>query len=393
MARALIADPRAQSVRMLRSPNVLECAIAESKLRQLMQTPLLSIVVPTFYRSEELAMAVSSLADQLVDGLEHKVEIIITDNASGPDTVAKIKHMALQYPSVSYLLHKRDEGPFFQFFAAPWRARGEYTWVFGSDDLLLPGGVAYVVDLLERERPSFLALNKKVYSRDLSQELWAAANLVPDRRFEAFEDLIAALGMNQLVFISAAIEHTETARALDPELYLQVDTRHPHLPAFVEKHHGKPSCYASAPFLVHRINPGPGRGDAYGHFFDYAVTLSLLLDDVLRQVGAPPDFFEHMNGDKQVQNYDPPAVTYVDNILENLLRSLSGGRYFTISQRRGLETILARCRPGRVQQLSEIWRMQEDLQTLETRAEEARAILDQGKQACYAASQSFGRPA
>ena len=371
---------------------MLECPIAESKMRQSMQAPLLSIVVPTFYRSEELAMAVSSLADQLTDGLEHKVEILITDNASGPDTVAKIKHMAQQYPTVSYLLHRRDEGPFFQFFAAPWRARGEYTWVFGSDDLLLPGGIAYVVDILERERPSFVALNKKVLSRDLTEELWAAAHLVPDRRFDAFEDLVAALGMNQLVFISAAIERTVTARALDPELYLQVDTRHPHLPAFVEKHHGQPAYFASAPFLVHRINHGPGV-DAYGHFFDYAVTLSLLLDDVLNQVGAPPDFFERMNGDKQVQSYEAPAVTFVDNILENLLRSMSGGRYFTISQRRALEQILARCRPDRVQKLNEIWRMQEDLKTLEQRAEEALAIVGQGKHACFAASQSFARPA
>ena len=371
---------------------MLECALAESKLRQAMTPPLLSIVVPTFYRSEELVLAVSSLAEQLTDGLEHKVEILITDNASGPDTVSKIKHMAQQYPTVSYLLHKRDEGPFFQFFAAPWRARGEYTWVFGSDDLLLPGGIAYVVDILERERPSFLALNKKVFSRDLSHELWAAAHLAPDRSFETFEDLVAALGMNQLVFISAAIERTEVARALDPELYLQVDTRHPHLPAFVEKHHGKPARYASAPFLVHRINHGPTRNEPYGHFFDYAVNLSLLLDDVLGQIGAPPDFFERMNGDKQVQDYEAPVVTFVDNILENLLRSMSGGRYFTISQRRALEQILARCRPGRVQQLNEIWRMQDDLQTLELRAEEARSLFDQGKEACFTTSHSFARP-
>jgi glycosyltransferase involved in cell wall biosynthesis len=362
-------------------------------MRQIVAAPLLSIVVPTFQRSDELVLAVSSIADQLTGGLEQKVEIIITDNASGPDTVGKIKYLASQYSTISYLLHKRDEGGFFQFFAAPWRARGRYTWVFGSDDVLLPGGVAHVVELLEREAPSYLTLNKKVYSKDLSQEIWNAANTVPDKRFETFEDLMAAMGINQLAFISGNIELTESCRAWDAEPYLKVDTRHPHVVAFLAKHHGKPSFYSSAPYLVHRINNGLGLNYHLGNFFDYAVTLSTLLDQILKQVGAPADYFERMNGDKRIIEYGPPAITFVDNILENLLRSMGGGRYFTVSQRWALEAILAHCRSGRVQQLNEIWKMQEDIQTLEQRAEESKAMVEQGRQACLQASQTFVKQA
>jgi glycosyltransferase involved in cell wall biosynthesis len=370
---------------------VLDCPIAESQMRQIIGAPVLSIVIPTYQRSDELALAVSSIADQLTGDLEQKVEIIITDNASEPGTVGKIKHMAAQYPTVSYLLHKRNEGGFFQFFAAPWRARGRYTWVFGSDDVLMPGAVAAIVEMLEREAPSFATLNKKVFNRDLTQELWSGANTVPDRRFERFEDLMAALNVNQLTFISCNIELTEAARALDPEPFLSADTRHPHVGGFLKKHYGKPAFYVSAPVVVHRLHNASLAEDILGNAFDYAVTLPILLDGVLKDVGGPADFFERMTGETRVQSYDTLGLTFVDNIFENLLHSVAGGRYFTVSQRWALEHILAACAPVRLQQLADIWSMQEQITVLEQQVQGANAMLAAGREACARASRGFTR--
>jgi glycosyltransferase involved in cell wall biosynthesis len=371
----------------------LDCLIAESGMRQLLHEPVLSIVIPTYERSAELALAVSSIAEQLTGELAQKVEIIITDNASGPDTVGKIKHLARQYPCVSYLLHARDEGGFFQFFAAPWRARGRYTWVFGSDDMVLEGGVAHVVELLEREQPSFLTMNKKVFSRDLDQELWSAANAVPDRRFERFEDLFAQLGINQFAFISGNVELTASARAVDLEPFLKVDSRHPHVAAFLAKHHGKPSLYCASPFLIHRLNNSTLGEYHLGNFFDYGVTLPILLHQVLSFIGAPPDYFERMTGDKRIMAYDAEdGPTFVDTIFENILRAMSGGKYLTVSQRRALEAILAGCAEGRLVQMGEIWRMQEQMLVLEQQVDQSKAMLEQGRQACLPSSKNFIRP-
>jgi glycosyltransferase involved in cell wall biosynthesis len=372
---------------------VLDCPIAESKLRQLIEEPVISIVIPTYQRSDELALAVTSIADQLTGGLEHKVEIIVTDNGSGPDTVARVKHMAAQYPSVSYLLHKRDEGGFFQFFAAPWRARGRYTWVFGSDDLLLPGGLGEIVTMLEREQPSYAGLNKKVFDRDLSQEIWSAANFVPDQRFARFEDLFCALGINQFAFISGNIELTETARAFDARPLLQADTRHPHVVGYLAKHHGRPAYYFSTPYLVHRLDNSTLGEYHAGNIFDYAVTLPGLLHGVLRDIGAPPDFFERMTGDKRLQTFDASGPTFVDSIFENLLRAMGLGRYFTVSQRWALEDMLRGCRPQRLQQLNDIWQMQDQIMVLERQVESAKSVLAQGKQACLQASKAFAQQA
>jgi len=360
-------------------------------MRPLDQPPVLSIVVPSYHRGSALVQAVASLADQLQSGLERKVEIIITDNDSEPDTVAAIRALADRYACVSFIRHARDEGGFFQFFAAPWRARGRWTWVFGSDDLLLAGGVAHIVETLEREQPGFMALNKRVYNADLSQELTPSFNSIPDKRFDTFEELMFAIGI-QPAFISGNIELTEAARAFDPQPYLTIDTRHPHLAAFLEKHHGAPAFYCSAPFLVHRVDNSSLGEYHMGNFFDFAVTFPPLLGAVVRKIGAPPDFFERMTGEKRVSSYTPTGLTFVDSIFENLMRAFSGGRYITPSQRYALELALAGCRPNRLNQLSELWSLELELIALERKADEAKGHLEQARQACVQASQMFTRP-
>ena len=66
----------------------VECELADSLMRPLQDTPVLSIVIPTFSRPREMAEAVESIASQIDAPLLGKVEIIVTDNASGPETTA-----------------------------------------------------------------------------------------------------------------------------------------------------------------------------------------------------------------------------------------------------------------------------------------------------------------
>ncbi len=108
----------------------LECALADSRLPTLAQQPVLSIVIPTYERADELQVTVQSIASQLKDGLEDKVELLISDNGSGGETVGVIQALADRHPRLGYMLNARDEGGFFNLFAAPWRAQGRYTWTF-----------------------------------------------------------------------------------------------------------------------------------------------------------------------------------------------------------------------------------------------------------------------
>ncbi|MGC1302363.1 MAG: glycosyltransferase [Caulobacteraceae bacterium] len=369
----------------------LECPIAESAWRDIAEPPVLSIVVPTFNRTGELVVAVSSIAGQLVGGLERKVEIIISDNASEPATVEVIKALFERFPTVSYLIHARDEGGFFQFFAAPWRARGRWTWVFGSDDAVTGGGIAHVVDLLEREQPGFMTLNKQVANSSLTHVLSASANHVPDRRFDTYIDLFCALGINQFAFISGNIERTEAARAIDARYYFAAETRHSHLAAYLEKHAKAPAYYCSANNLVHRTDNSQMIEYNSGNFFDYGVTLPCVLTEVAARIGAPVDLLERISGDKAIESYDAPNLTYVDMMFENILRAIAFGKYMTLAHRYKLERILDACRPHRRAQFLEIWTRHQHLLSLESASARAKSVLDLEQQAALQASQAFAR--
>ncbi len=150
----------------------LECAIAEQHLVEHVQPPLLSVFIPTWRRTSEMVTAVRSIASQIVGGLEGKVDIVISDNSEAqtwPETQEAIRQLAKEFPSISYYLNARNEGAQFQVFAAPWRTTGRWTWIFGSDDLLFPDGVAAVVQKLEAEDPSFLVMNCRILERDLTE--------------------------------------------------------------------------------------------------------------------------------------------------------------------------------------------------------------------------------
>lgn len=370
----------------------LECALSDSLLRPQDEPPLLSIVVLTHNRLDELILTVSCLGDQLVDGLEKRVEIVISDNASDAGAQQAIRALADRYPSLSYMFNARDEGGFFNLFAAPWRARGRYTWVFGSDDILMEGGVAHVVRLLDEQAPSFLTLNKKLANSDLSQMLWNEANTIPDRRFDSFIDLFCAVGVNQLAFLSAQIESTEAARSIDAERFVRTESRHPHIAAFLKKHADKPCYYSSATHLVHRIGNSPILDYHAGNFYDYAVTLPRLLQEVGAEVGAPDDLFERITGYKRITSYDPPEVTFVDSILENILRSLHFGRHLTVGHQRSLEAALAYCREDRLAQFAEIWKFNLALVDQERQVKDLEAGLAASRQAALQTSEIFTRP-
>lgn len=369
----------------------LECALAESLIRPITGVPTLTIVVPTYNRPQELIQTITCLCDQLKDGLEAKVEILISDNGSGVETIETIKGLAQRYAMLGYMLNARDEGGFFNFFAAPWRARGRYTWVFGSDDLLMDGGIANVVATLEREQPSFLTMNQRVVNASITESLTDAMNTCESRAFSTMGGLFSAFGINQFAFITAQIDRTDAARKLDHEHYLRASTRHPHVAAFLEKHWGKPAYYLADTHLVHRNDNSPMFEYHAGNFFDFGVTLPCLLVETGKRVRAPAGFLEQASGRKQIANYDPPDVTVIDAIFENQLRALSFGRHMNTGQKRIMEDMLAHCRADRLAQFEQIWAYSQQLDQMERNKVAAEQTLNQARAAALQTSAIFTR--
>jgi len=108
--------------------------------------PLLTLAIPTYNRSRYLRELLSVLHDQVAR--ESRVELIISDNASPDDTpsvVAEFQQLGLP---VRYLRNPENIGADGNFLQCFEQARGKYFWLFGDDDVLLPGALRLLVELL-----------------------------------------------------------------------------------------------------------------------------------------------------------------------------------------------------------------------------------------------------
>ena len=110
--------------------------------------PLLSICIPTYNRAHLLRRALEALLPQAAR-FPDKVEVWVSDNASSDDT-RHVVQAATHLGRVNYSCNASNIGACPNFVRlATELATGEYVWLIGDDDLLLPDAVARVVKVLE----------------------------------------------------------------------------------------------------------------------------------------------------------------------------------------------------------------------------------------------------
>jgi glycosyltransferase involved in cell wall biosynthesis len=120
-------------------------------------TPLLCICVPTYNRAGELARLLQCL-DREIGGRDDVV-VQISDNASPDDTDALLTQAVTTRP---WLRVHRQEENLGAVRNLQWLIEhapaAEYLWLFGDDDLMVPGALASIVDTLQAQRPAWLFL-------------------------------------------------------------------------------------------------------------------------------------------------------------------------------------------------------------------------------------------
>lgn len=109
--------------------------------------PLLSICIPTYNRAPLLRVMLEALLPQ-VAAAGDAVEVCLSDNASTdetPEVIHQVQALGPLRPS----RNAENLGPIRNFHrVANEMARGEYVWILGDDDLLRPGTVARVLEIL-----------------------------------------------------------------------------------------------------------------------------------------------------------------------------------------------------------------------------------------------------
>jgi glycosyltransferase involved in cell wall biosynthesis len=105
----------------------------------------LSICIPTFNRSIYLSNCINSISAN--KGVDTDFQVCISDNCSTDKTEKVIRDSVTQIP-IKYSRNKTNLGLAKNILKAVDMADGEFVWLIGDDDLLMPNALSEVLALL-----------------------------------------------------------------------------------------------------------------------------------------------------------------------------------------------------------------------------------------------------
>jgi len=176
--------------------------------------PLVSIVIPTFNRRDQVLRALESVANQSYPHLE----AIVVDDASTDDTVQAIQSRQFRMP-VQIVRLEENAGPSEARNKGISRAMGKYIALLDSDDHWLPEKIALQVEAAKRStNPESVLVYTQVTIRRRSETV--VRPLRPIRAGENVADYLF-LGGGYLAQ-SAVLVSAELARKIDFPAHLRL---------------------------------------------------------------------------------------------------------------------------------------------------------------------------
>lgn len=158
--------------------------------------PLLSFCLPTYNRAALLEHALNGLLTQIRPEEAAEIEVVVVDNASPDGTPEVIRQAGLRSPHVTLRSVRNSEniGPDRNFLKAIDLAQGKFVFLISDDDLLLPGAVAKLLELI-CEHPGFdgFSLNARTFLREPSEERPAWFPLPEDRIIQDKSEVLGLL--------------------------------------------------------------------------------------------------------------------------------------------------------------------------------------------------------
>lgn len=123
--------------------------------------PLLSLCIPTWNRADTLDDLLASIAAQGKANLSH-CEVVVADNASTDGTLKLLRHWRRQLDCPLRVSRAwTNQGIDRNEHRAVSKARGDYVWLIGSDDEVVPGGLARVLDSIA-QAPGAMILGQRI---------------------------------------------------------------------------------------------------------------------------------------------------------------------------------------------------------------------------------------
>jgi len=228
-------------------------------------TPLLSICIPTYNRAELLRSALLSLMAEVRE-YEGVVELVVSDNCSTDET-AQVVEWARRLGPVRYHRNEENVGAIPNILLLADRlAAGEFCWLLGDDEMVRPGAVAKLVEIL-RANPDldYVYVNYSVDSFDRREgrhvtpddfREWTrtGSGRLEERRVARWEELLAE-DSNCLTAMYCSVFRRSTwlsvSRGLKPaELYSCVEWTYTPTVFFAGTLVGRPAYSTGHPWVI-----------------------------------------------------------------------------------------------------------------------------------------------
>jgi len=187
----------------------------------------LSICIPTHEgRAAKLGVALDSILAQIGGRLRHVVEVTVSDNGSQDATRQVVAERQAARPGlIAYLRFEEDRGFTANLLQSVEMARGEFCWLFSSDDALVEGAVRRVLDLLHRH-PDATGATLLPIVYDIARNvpgprpLWPQPTPSPidaEHRWTSVDDVITGCGL-YMGILPAQVVRRDAWRAVAEEL-------------------------------------------------------------------------------------------------------------------------------------------------------------------------------
>lgn len=232
------------------------------------ETPLLSIAIPSFDRPEKLTELLDSIEEEVSAIAGGLVEVCITDDASpDPDAVEKALTFAETHRYASMRMRGANVGIERNVLEAGEVCRGTYLLLVGNDDVLLPGSLETIIADLETTQAPMLLYAKRRINHDGSpkDDIPGSTPIdIAQGTTHIFPTMIDAARRQGLLstfgYVGPIVVRREMFLAVDPAPYLDL-TMYAPLLVMVEAFAGEPVFYRNQATILHRT-PTPSRKHA-----------------------------------------------------------------------------------------------------------------------------------
>jgi abequosyltransferase len=154
--------------------------------------PLLTILVPTHNRSDNLDVLLQALREEVAN--LDTVSVFVSDNASTDSTALVVDRSANGWPNFASYRHSQNVGADENFLHCVRSVKTRWLWIIGDDDLPKRGVLSKIIQILQEQEPALVYMQSEWINRVDS----------PDQG-----DLIESLKLKQVNAVTfASLVHT-----------------------------------------------------------------------------------------------------------------------------------------------------------------------------------------